>query len=180
MKRLFILMLVVISAVNLSAQQLTPIAQYESDSYLNVIGSFEPIAKFVVIYATRNGHEISHEAQDAGIYTLFYRMKESGKLGMANVSGSNQTLTYGLIYELTKQTSYIDPIPTTIYQFEWDYQNSSTNSKGTCKVRFEVDPIEQGTTPEGMIGELRFVDEESEEITQYKEVMTGSTQFELK
>lgn len=180
MKQLFILIVVVFSAVNLSAQNLTPIAQYESDAYLNVIGSYEPIAKFVVIYATRNGQEISHEAQDAGVYTLFYRLKESGKLGMANVSGSNQTLSYGPIYEVTKQTSYVDPIPTTIYQFEWDYQNSFDSGRGTCKVRFEVDPIEQGTTPEGMIGELRFVDEESEEMTQYKEVMTGSTQFELK
>ena len=100
MKKLLLLLFSLCGMLSaLLAQGSIPISQYESESYLKVIGSYEPIAKFTVVHAKRGDQNISDEVLDAGVYTLFYKDTVTGKYGMANVSNSQQTLTYGPIYD---------------------------------------------------------------------------------
>ena len=149
----------------LLAQGSIPISQYESESYLKVIGSYEPIAKFTVVHAKRGDQNISEEVLDAGVYTLFYKDTVTGKYGMANVSNSQQTLTYGPIYDVKYSTQLQDPIPTQLYTFEWDFQNSFDSDKGTYLVTFEMNDTQEG----GTIAELRMVDTEADEVMTFRE-----------
>ena len=165
MKRILLALLSLLAVCWLQAQEPVPIAQVESDKYLEVIGDYEHIAQFSVIYAKQGDRNISQQVLDAGVYTLFYKLKGTSQYGMANVSASQQTLTYGRIFEVQHDTEYQDPIPTQIYTFEWDYHNSFDGGKGTYMVRFEMNNTGQG----GTIAELRMGDIDADEVTVYKE-----------
>ena len=84
---------------------------------------------------------------------------------MANVSASQQTLTYGPIYDVKHNTLTQEPIPTQVYTFEWDFQNSFNSDKGTYLVRFEMNDTQEG----GTIAELRMVDTEADEVMTFRE-----------
>lgn len=165
MKKIVFLLMLLLSVASISAQETVPIAQFESEKYLDVLGSYQPVARFSVIYARRGDHNISQEVLDAGVYTLFYKLKDSGQYGMANISPTQQSLTYGLIYSVQQSTDQQDPIPTQIYTFEWDYQNTFDAAKGTYLVQFEMNNTGQG----GTIAELRMTDTDADEVTVYKE-----------
>lgn len=131
------------------------------------------LAKFIITDARVNGNDATPQLVSNRAYTVIFKDEGDDKLHMSNVWEKAGSESYGVIYSFKRvgKSEIIDGYERDTYHFNWSYNNTYDDKKGTAKV--ELIKIYK---PQGIAFSLKMVTE-SLDVTVYKGYMEGSLNF---
>ena len=129
----------------------------------------ETIATFEVLDGRDNGSDITPQMLEANAYLALYLSSDKEDVMFANVWELNNSQSFGSAYAIVKEEfpETDEDYKGVLFNFNWSYQNSYDDKKGTAKVKLLVI-----FKPQGAYFEFTIIPEDLDELV-YKGVMNG-------
>ncbi len=135
----------------------------------------EVLAKFIIADATFNGEDVSQSVVQNKAYTVFYKIKDSDEIYMANYFSEAKSQSFGVLYDsnLEEFEETQDEYRYDVLTSSWRYVNDYDDKKGTAKIE-----LTRIFKPQGVTFELKIISENLDFIV-YKGYMEGTLDFSV-
>lgn len=131
--------------------------------------SQEAFATFEINDLRRNGYDITPQALENNAQLVFYKSNDGKEILLSNYWEKSNSQSYGRIYSITKE-EYPETekeLKYDLYQFQWSYNNTYDEKRGTAKIKLFLVYKPQGTYYE------YTMQSENLDMSVYKGVMKG-------
>jgi hypothetical protein len=100
--------------------------------------SQEAIATFEINDARDNGDDITQEVLENNARLVLYKSSDGKEIMLSNYWEKSNSQSFGRIYSITKEENPVAEFKTETFHFQWSYENTYDDIKGTSSVKLIV------------------------------------------